>query len=651
MKREVFHNPLTLDNEWEAYGIGDPFVFRFNGTYYLYVSTRDGRTGIKAWESDNLVEWSYVGMVSEDPVSLTAYAPEVVYWNGVFYMYTSPGGKGHYCLTSDSPTGPFVRKTENFGQTIDGSVFIDSDFKWYFLRAGEKGIVVHQMASPFEVDPQGKVVEAYLEGWTEGPSMFKRDGMYFLTFTGNHVFSAGYRVRYAISRVGPLGPFEMSNQNLLLSTQSDRLGLGHNSVFRGPTLHEYYIAYHNLAGQAPDGPPIRQLNISHLVQKEDSLIVPNGYSGVEWIPPMPKLQSVGLDTSEWIGGAFAGDGSEQLGWLSKARFDTAYCAEYTFRVQNNNKSDPRHYAKLVFDYQSVSQYMYLEVDFDSHRIDLGLVDGASKEVVASRMLPEEIDFTVMHQFLIDKSDLKLGISFDQVCLFDIENPRFSGLCDDVQIGYLWSGVGIEVGCTVGSNWGVEDVSCLAMEEVYGDWEEDFYHWIYPSSPSGILAYGAGMKTSCSLEVTMKKMEEREMMDPCMGGIILHANHVSYHPHQVPHAFCGYFLGVCDSQLVLYRVNYGLQEVLCTVTLASPIWGEKIQVTVRGGWIGLKFFNSDDWILSYEEEQNRVIETGKAGLFAMKGTIQFKECKVSDSTQAMKKKRNGGESYWASESTV
>lgn len=107
---QTYQNPLVLDQEWEDYGIGDPYVLRFNGKYYLYCSTKDRRIGIKAWSSDDLVNWRYEGLVTEEPVSEGAYAPEVVYWNGAFYMYTSPAGKGHYVLQSNKPTGPFVKR-------------------------------------------------------------------------------------------------------------------------------------------------------------------------------------------------------------------------------------------------------------------------------------------------------------------------------------------------------------------------------------------------------------------------------------------------------------------------------------------------------------------------------------------------------------
>src|SRR5690606_15583824 len=120
--------------------------------YYLYCSTKDGRPGIKGWSSEDLIHWTPEGLVTEDPITTGAYAPEVVYWNGYFYMYTSPAGNGHYVLRSDSPTGPFEVQTENLGLSIDGSVFIDDNGKWYFTHAGDQGIVIHPMTDPYTMD-------------------------------------------------------------------------------------------------------------------------------------------------------------------------------------------------------------------------------------------------------------------------------------------------------------------------------------------------------------------------------------------------------------------------------------------------------------------------------------------------------------------
>ena len=104
-----YQNPIRLpepetigkENVWAK--VGDPFVYRFNGRYYLYPSA--GAEGIEVWESEDLTDWQYIGIVADDPILGYAYAPEIFYFNGVFYLITSPRGDGHYiCLLYTSPS-------------------------------------------------------------------------------------------------------------------------------------------------------------------------------------------------------------------------------------------------------------------------------------------------------------------------------------------------------------------------------------------------------------------------------------------------------------------------------------------------------------------------------------------------------------------
>ena len=46
-----------IANQWEDYGIGDPFIYRFDGIYYLVCSTKAGNYGVKGWKSTDLLNW------------------------------------------------------------------------------------------------------------------------------------------------------------------------------------------------------------------------------------------------------------------------------------------------------------------------------------------------------------------------------------------------------------------------------------------------------------------------------------------------------------------------------------------------------------------------------------------------------------------
>ena len=115
-----YHNPIKKSGDF-----ADPFVMQYDGVYYLYCTNPD----LRCWKSTDLIHWDLCGPVISDDIfpGLVPFAPEVTYWNGKFYLYTSPSGTGHYVLESISPEGPFSPITNNLKHNIDGSVFIDDD--------------------------------------------------------------------------------------------------------------------------------------------------------------------------------------------------------------------------------------------------------------------------------------------------------------------------------------------------------------------------------------------------------------------------------------------------------------------------------------------------------------------------------------------
>lgn len=235
---EFYCNPINKQGEF-----ADPFVLRHNGKYYLYSTTPD----ICCWSSDNLIDWELEGPTIEPTTfpSLVPFAPEVVYWNGAFYMYTSPHGLGHYVLKSESATGPFYKITGNFGHSIDGSVFIDDDGKWYFYWADDSGILGCEMKSPTEF---GTPVNtgAFLNGWTEGPLIVKENDIYYMTYTGNHYLSKGYRINAATSKHPLTGYSDCEINPIIVHTAEPFVGLGHSSTVYGPDMLTRYIVYHNM---------------------------------------------------------------------------------------------------------------------------------------------------------------------------------------------------------------------------------------------------------------------------------------------------------------------------------------------------------------------------------------------------------------------
>ncbi|MGO4348683.1 family 43 glycosylhydrolase [Paenibacillus sp. MCAF9] len=429
---KLYTNSLKLEQEWEDYGIGDPFIMRYNGRFYLYCSTKDFRPGIKAWSSENLVDWKYEGLVTEDPITTGAYAPEVFYWNGSFYLYTSPAGQGHYVLQSDSPTGPFVVKTENLGNSIDGSVFIDDDGKWYFTNAGTQGIVAHEMPDPLTIDV-GVTTNAFLGHWTEGSMIWKRNGLYYMTYTGNHVFSNGYRVNYAVSKDGPFGDYTIpANNPIVISVKDEFKGLGHSATVLGPDMDSYYLTYHNLVGHSSEGPPVRELNIDRLAYNGDKLVVFGpSHDHMQPAPAMPSLYSWltdGISSEQWDE---TSSGDEQK-VLSKLSTEDTFIAEYNFRLNLSDSAVDSGTIAAVFSYTDEANYLAIKLWPGKHEIEYVTVQNGSEKQLAQALLPNEFDYSKLHTIRVEQRDDTVLVFFDGMKKIEEHTAKPSG----GKIGYI-----------------------------------------------------------------------------------------------------------------------------------------------------------------------------------------------------------------------
>lgn len=421
----VYYNPINLENEWFDYGIGDPFILRFNGVYYLYCSTKDKEVGIKSWQSIDLINWTYIGLVTEDNLSETAYAPEVVYWNGYFYMYTSPSGSGHYVLRSSSPKGPFEVITDNMEMSIDGSVFIDDDGKWYFTHAGHEGIVGREMPTPYTFN-EAIDTKAYLGHWTEGSMIIKRDGMYYLTFTGNHVFSSGYRVHYSVSNSPLSGYKEPKNNPLLINVKEDYRGLGHSATVLGPDLDSHYITYHNLIGASKAGPPVRKLNINRLLFNHIVMEV-NGKENINLkTPKLPDFYNWRVDSNDWK----VEKSKDNSMILSKETTKESYTAEFNFSL-NEHESE---YVGLLFDYVDEHNNYSLIFNKITNSCKLLCSNNTVNSSVFESELPHNINLKYNHNIRIEKNSSRLKVYIDNLLLKEVENI---GLKSGGKIGYCY----------------------------------------------------------------------------------------------------------------------------------------------------------------------------------------------------------------------
>ncbi len=415
-KIATFSNPV-LSSRKEGANLGDPFIMRYNGSYYLYVTSPG--TGLHCWQSDNLAKWTYKGMCARESVSNGGYAPEVFYYNGKFYLYTSPNGNGHYVFVSDSPTGPFKVATKNIGMSIDGSVFIDNDGKWYFYTAGGNAIEAYTMSSPTKMQHSSALSSTSMSGWTEGPMVVYHDGYYYMTYTGNHFLSMSYRINYVTSLRSPL-TFNASKDNpLLVSTSPEVHHIGHNSIFKGPDLDSYYIAYHSMYDNGNN----RDVNIDRVVFNGNSMSIMGPTVDRQQVPDLPDVYAYfrsGDSLDGWTlqgelgssGGMSLTDGSLLI---SNASFTGDYTAEYN--VANIAKGAM---AGALFSYTDANNFGACVFDPASQKVIITVTVDGKSTVTEEKMIQsfgEDVLFDCIQSIQIEKkgSDYTFYMNDRQLC--------------------------------------------------------------------------------------------------------------------------------------------------------------------------------------------------------------------------------------------
>lgn len=450
---QTWTNPLTLPGEWYLYGIGDPYILKYRGTYYLYCSTKDNNTGVKCWSTKDFVTWSNAITCSTDAVTKGAYAPEVFYWNGTFYMYTSPAGNGHYVLTSSSPTGPFTVATSNFGKSIDGSVFVNDDGNWYFYHADGNGIMGCPMTNPTTVGSSINLNARMNNNWTEGPCVFKRNGIYYLIYTGNHVISKGYRIDYAKSVGGPVSSFtpQAAQNPILIKTEGSFVGLGHGSAFVGPDLDSYYFTYHNLAGDYGVG-PYRRLNFDRIAWNGDKMLLLGPTTWVQQAMQLPDMvdyfdrNELGESWSIVNGGNWLINNQDYLSqsisnettetWhkaLNNKVTSANYTAEFSVKEVQRENNNARY--GVVFGYTDEQNYGVALLHSNTNQLEVNFLINNVWATPRLLTLPSTFNHNAWHGMRIEKAGSNYKFFVDGMLKLSISSELGGG-----RLGYLssWS---------------------------------------------------------------------------------------------------------------------------------------------------------------------------------------------------------------------
>ncbi|MCR4810177.1 MAG: family 43 glycosylhydrolase [Prevotella sp.] len=237
----------------------DPTIRKFGDTYYLYATTDGTGNGYgpaQVWVSKDFRNWK--NMVMNWPTTEVVWAPDVVQQpDGTFrYYYCRPcevlAGE------SQSPVGPWknilgkddaVLVPDRFVHnaiTLDPQLFRDDDGQeylyfctWGIYQGFGCGVT---KVNGTRLDEKKLIPNTELKDIFEAPFVFKRNGVYYFTYSSGSCHDHTYRVQYATSTVGPMGPFQY--KGCILETNADQTvhGPGHHSILEQDG--HYYIVYH-----------------------------------------------------------------------------------------------------------------------------------------------------------------------------------------------------------------------------------------------------------------------------------------------------------------------------------------------------------------------------------------------------------------------
>ena len=259
-------NPIVR-NQFTA----DPSARVFNGKVYVFPShdilAPEGKGLRKDWfcmedyhvfSSENLSDWTDHGMIVSqydapwiDSTSFSMWAPDCIERNGKYYFYfpantnvVGPNGRKGFGIgvaVADKPEGPYTPQKESikgvFG--IDPNIFIDKDGQAYLYWSMGNLFVAKLKENMLELDSEPLVIANLPEkGLKEGPWVFERNGIYYLTFP--HVENKTERLEYAIGD-NPLGPFKMTG--VIMDESPTGCWTNHHSII--DYNKQWYLFYHH----------------------------------------------------------------------------------------------------------------------------------------------------------------------------------------------------------------------------------------------------------------------------------------------------------------------------------------------------------------------------------------------------------------------
>jgi len=258
---------LPPDNDLVNFGhalipdmVADPSISEIDGTFYLYATTDGWGKGLSTsgmpvvWTSKDFLNWSFEGSSFPPDFDLKYWAPStIMHRNGRYYSFTTLDGI-ITVVVADSPLGPFVAPNGQHvtkatiqpyqieqKSSIDAEVFTDDDGQSYMFWSRRRAVKL----KPDLLSPDGPMITipTSRQGYSEGPFLVKRNGIYYYFYTLGG--GESYQYAYMMSRKSPIGPWEAPKDDIIATSDLDQkvFGPGHGCFFSPKDSNQWYFVY------------------------------------------------------------------------------------------------------------------------------------------------------------------------------------------------------------------------------------------------------------------------------------------------------------------------------------------------------------------------------------------------------------------------
>ncbi len=392
----------------------DPTVIYENGKWYLYPSC-----GMVYWTED-FATWNHVHMEPYD----CGYAPTVVKHKGRFYLTACSAP----LYVADDPLGPF----EMVGSFVlpngeeylcdDPMLFSDDDERLYLYSGcggGIKGVeldsneptkLLSEPQTMFDMDTENHVWERMGDwnqdgsySWVEGAWMHKRNGTYYLTYSGPGTEWITYAMG-AYKSKSPMGPWEyMKTSPFLINRHGLVRAPGHGSIVEGPnnTLWVFYTCLVGFGGNFE-----RRCGFDALGFDENGDIIPTKSSEIpQWVPGYKEDPHLGNDAgliplTQNIGPAWESS-------MAPGRDGIYACDDSMLTWWQPAKDDPAPTLTIAMSEQGLNIYsmriMWRDVGMDFKK---GIMPGPFQYKIEALSMDDE------WVCVLDKTDNKVDMLID-----------------------------------------------------------------------------------------------------------------------------------------------------------------------------------------------------------------------------------------------